>query len=113
MVSSLCVCNYNLYCNVACWPFSHACADPAAPIGDFRAKCRLTYLLHLSVGTLRRLWHVVFFRRKTSMAYFIVHVWLHPWASFAWSVFSIKDFVVLFRLHPWASFAWSVFNKRL
>jgi hypothetical protein len=53
MVPSLCVCNCNLYCNVACWPFSHACADPATPIGDFYAECGLTYLLHLSVGTLR------------------------------------------------------------
>jgi hypothetical protein len=35
MVPSLCVCNCNLYCNVACWPFSHACADLAAPVGDF------------------------------------------------------------------------------
>jgi hypothetical protein len=29
------ICNCNLYCNVAYWPFLCACADPAAPVGDF------------------------------------------------------------------------------
>jgi hypothetical protein len=53
MVPSPCVCDCNLYCNVAYWPFLHACADPAVPVGDFCAECRLTYLLLLSVGTLR------------------------------------------------------------
>jgi hypothetical protein len=92
MVPSLCVCNCDFYCNVSCWPFSNACYDPVAPVGDFCAECRLMYLLRLSVGTLRRFWHVVFFRRKTSMAYFIVPVRLHPRVSFAWSVFSMNDF---------------------
>jgi hypothetical protein len=36
-----CVCNCNLYGNVACWPYSHACADPAAPVDDFCAECLL------------------------------------------------------------------------
>jgi hypothetical protein len=62
VVPSLSVCNCNLYCNVACWPFSRTCADPAAPVGDFCAKCHLTYLLRLSGGTLRRLLHGVSFR---------------------------------------------------
>jgi hypothetical protein len=46
------------------------------------------YLLCYSGCTLRRSWHVVFIRRETSMACFIVPVRLHPWASFARSVFN-------------------------
>jgi hypothetical protein len=63
MVPSPCVCNCNLYCNVACWPFSHVCADPAALVGDlcaeylFGERLRWRILLCLSVLTLGRLSH--------------------------------------------------------
>jgi hypothetical protein len=92
MVPLMCVCNCDLYCNVACWPFSYACADPAAPLGNFCAGCGLTYLLRLSGGTLRQLWHGVSVREKDFDGALIVLVRLHPWASFARSVFLIKDF---------------------
>jgi hypothetical protein len=30
-----CVCNCNLYGDVACWLYSYACIGPAAYVGDF------------------------------------------------------------------------------
>jgi hypothetical protein len=33
------ICNFELCCDVACWPFSRACAGPGAPLGDFCAGC--------------------------------------------------------------------------
>jgi hypothetical protein len=63
------VCNCNLY-DVACWSYSYACADPAAPLGDFCAECllnerlRFTHLLCYSGCTLRRLLHGASFKIK-------------------------------------------------
>jgi hypothetical protein len=78
MVPSPNVCNCNLYCNVACWLFSHACADPAAPVSDFCVECffderlRLMHLLRCSGCTLRRLLRGVSFQENTSIIALVV-----------------------------------------